>query len=200
MTAGFDSPRANKNISMGPGALLDRDGTVIRDVGYLKRVEEIELLPRAAEAIRLLRERGLKVAIVTNQSAVGRGLIDEAALAAIHRELERRLAAAGASVHAIYYCPHHPTEALGTYRVACACRKPGVGLAQRAAAELGLDLGRSYVVGDQASDMELARRIGARGILLAPETAWDAADVAVDSLWEAARWIAGDLSRRRAPS
>jgi len=149
-------------LPSSPGVLVDRDGTMVRDVGYLTSLDQLEILPGVPEAIRLLCAHGLKVAVVTNQSAVGRGFLQEEELARIHRELEHRLAASGARVDGVYYCPHHPTEARGSYRVACACRKPNAGLAERAAAELKLDLGSSYVVGDQASDMELAARIGAR--------------------------------------
>lgn len=180
--------------------LLDRDGTIIRDVVHLSRLEQVELLPRVAEAIRLLSDRGLKVAVITNQSAVGRGLLTEEELRRIHRELERRLVAAGARLDGFFYCPHHPTEALGSYRLACDCRKPNAGLARRAAAELKLDLGRSYVVGDQATDMELAERIGARGILIQaqpPERAARPGWVTVKDLWEAANWIVRDLSREK---
>lgn len=181
-----------------PGVLLDRDGTLIRDVGYLRRIEEMEILPRVPEAIRMLSGHGFKVAIVTNQSGIGRGFLNEEELEKIHRELKSRLAARGASVDGIYYCPHHPTEALGSYRVACACRKPGVGLAERAAAELDLDLHRSYVVGNQPTDMELAARIGARGILLEAENPAGAkpGSVVVKDIWEAANWIVHDLPRR----
>jgi D-glycero-D-manno-heptose 1,7-bisphosphate phosphatase len=180
--------------------LLDRDGTIIRDVVHLSRLEQVELLPRVAEAIRLLSDRGLKVAVITNQSAVGRGLLTEEELRRIHRELERRLVAAGARLDGFFYCPHHPTEALGSYRLACDCRKPNAGLARRAAAELKLDLGRSYVVGDQATDMELAERIGARGILIQaqpPERAARPGRVTVKDLWQAANWIVRDLSREK---
>jgi len=182
------------------GVLLDRDGTLIRDVGHLSRLEQVELLPRVAEAIRLLSDRRLKVAVITNQSAVGRGLLTEEELGRIHRELAGRLAAAGARLDGFFYCPHHPTEALGSYRLACDCRKPNVGLARRAAAELKLDLGRYYVVGDQATDMELAERIGARAILIQaqpPERAAGPGWVTVKDLWQAANWIVRDLSREK---
>ncbi len=182
----------------GAAALLDRDGTLIRDVAYLSRVEQIELLPRVPEAIRLLRGNGLKVAVITNQSAVARGLLSERGLQEIHRELTRLLAISGAFLDAIYYCPHHPTDGLGAYRIDCDCRKPNVGLTQRAAKELNLDLARSYVVGDQASDMELALRIGAAGILIADREPKSGARqrtevAAVRDLWEAAQWILRDL-------
>ena len=185
-----------------PAALIDRDGTVIRDVGYLRRVEEIELLPRAAQAIGLLRRHGLKVVIVTNQSAVARGLLTESELAAIHRELIRRLADSGAPLDGLYYCPHHSTEGWGAHRRACGCRKPNIGLAERAAAELDLDLARSYVVGDQPSDMEFAARIPAAGFLIQSAAARDAADVGsgrfslVKDLWEAAELIVKDMERK----
>jgi D-glycero-D-manno-heptose 1,7-bisphosphate phosphatase len=182
------------------GVLLDRDGTLIRDVGHLSRLEQVEILPRVAEAIRLLCGRGLKLAVITNQSAVGRGLLTEEELRRIHRELAGRLAAAGARLDGFFYCPHHPTEALGSYRLDCDCRKPNAGLARRAAAELNLDLGRSYVVGDQATDMELAKRIGARAILIQAQPPGRAAGpgwVTVKDLWEAASWIVRDLSREK---
>jgi D-glycero-D-manno-heptose 1,7-bisphosphate phosphatase len=182
------------------GVLLDRDGTLIRDVGHLSRLEQVEILPRVAEAIRLLSDRRLKVAVITNQSAVGRGLLTEEELGRIHRELASRLAAAGARIDGIFYCPHHPTEAFGSYRLACECRKPNAGLARRAAADLKLDLGRSYVVGDQATDMELAERIGARAILIQaqpPERAAAPGWVRVKDLWQAANWIVRDLSREK---
>jgi D-glycero-D-manno-heptose 1,7-bisphosphate phosphatase len=179
----------------GPGVLLDRDGTLIRDVGYLSRVEQIELLPDAVESIRRLREVGLRIAIVTNQSAVGRGLLDEAELASIHRELERRLAAGGAKIDGIYYCPHHPTEAIGAYRIRCECRKPDVGMARRAAEDLALDLSRSYMIGDKESDMELAARIGARGILLAGEAPAGAPYRPARDLLQASLLIVDDMKR-----
>ncbi|MBI1993580.1 MAG: HAD family hydrolase [Deltaproteobacteria bacterium] len=181
------------------GVLVDRDGTLIREVGYLSRVEQIEILPGVPEAIELLRRSGLKVAVVTNQSAVARGFITEGELREIHRELERQLAGHGASVDGIYYCPHHPTEGVDRYRIACGCRKPNAGMARRAAAELDLDIGRSYVIGDQAVDMEMASRIGAKGIFLCDDPDRNRPDGAASGfpacrdLWEAARWVVGDL-------
>lgn len=186
---------AERASGVAPGVLVDRDGTLIRDVGHLSRVEQIEVLPRAADALRLLRARGLKIAIVTNQSAVGRGLLDEKGLEAIHRELVKRLAAEGASVDAIYYCPHHPTEAVGAYRMRCDCRKPDTGMALRAAAELNLDLARSYMIGDKPSDMDLAARVGARGILIDAELAANSGAAARD-IWQAAERVVADLEAR----
>lgn len=192
-------------MSGSPAVFVDRDGTLIREVGYLRRVEQIEILPGVPEAIRLLHRNGFKVAVVTNQSAVARGFITEGELREIHREFERQLADHGAFVDGIYYCPHHPTEGVDPYRIACDCRKPNVGMARRAVAELSLDIGRSYVVGDQATDMEMASRIGAKGIPISDrrqETADRRRTTAVPGpqssvrvardLWEAARWMVGD--------
>lgn len=186
------------------GVLIDRDGTVIQDVGYLSRMEEIDVLPGVPKAIQLLHQHGLKVVIITNQSAVARGFLSEEKLGQIHQELERQLAQCGAYLDGIYYCPHHPTEGMEPYRVSCECRKPNAGLARQAAAELNLDLGRSYVIGDQVGDVELAARIGAKGILIQGERQKDRDHVAssascvVRDLWEGAQWIVRDLSHEAA--
>lgn len=180
---------------------LDRDGTLISDVGYLSRLDQVKILPRVAEAIRLLRDHGLKV-VVTNQSAVARGLLGEKQLQRIHEELKRQLAQHGAFLDGLYYCPHHPTEGTDPYRVACDCRKPNVGMAARAAQELNVNLSQSYVVGDQWTDMEMAARIGARGIFIKVSERGDEAQGkttathAVENLWEAAQWIMLDRERK----
>ena len=188
---------------------VDRDGTLIRDVGYLRKPEQIEILPRVAEAIKALRGRELKVIVLTNQSGIARGLLRESDLGPIHRELERRLADRGASLDGIYYCPHHPTEGLDPYRLSCDCRKPKDGMARRAAADLNLDLRRSYVAGDQPTDMKIALSIGAKGIRIRDEGGHrrqaqgkrekeDGDVLVVRDLWEAAQWILQDLEARRA--
>ena len=190
-------------ITKTPAVFVDRDGTLIREVGYLSRLEQIEVLPRVPESIQLLRQRGLKVVIITNQSAVARGFITEDELQQIHRELEKQLAKRGAFLDGIYYCPHHPSEGRDPYRIPCVCRKPNVGLAARAATELHLDLSRSYMVGDQPSDMELASRIGARGILINGEERVQREDhgtgalPTVRNLWEAAQWVLEDRDGKR---
>lgn len=173
---------------------LDRDGTLIRDVGYLCRQEQLEILPQVPEALRLVKSKGYQIVVITNQSAVARGRLTEDELAVIHRELLRRLARSGARVDALYYCPHHPTEGLAPYRIDCNCRKPNPGMIARAAAELGLAPSRSYVVGDQMIDMELAARSGAKGVWIR-ESGEAGAVVSpgvahiVPNLWEAARWL-----------
>jgi len=150
-----------KGRTEAAAVFLDRDGTILRDVGYLSRQEQIEILPRVPEAIRLLKKKGYKIVVVTNQSA---GAYRKSNLKQIHEEMRARLAAAGATLDAGYYCPHHPSEGVPLYRILCDCRKPNTGMIRRAAEELGLEPARSYVVGDQAIDMELAVRAGASEI------------------------------------
>lgn len=193
-----------------PAVFVDRDGTLIRDVGYLHRSEQIEILPSVPEALRTFHHYELKVVVVSNQSAVARGYLSEDDLEQIHEELKRQLAGRGAFLDGIYYCPHHPTEGIDSYRVSCACRKPNIGLVKQAEAALNLDLTRSYMVGDQWSDMELAARIGAKGMLISDrrqETADRRRATAVlgprssvfvvSDLWEAAQWIIQDLRTKR---
>jgi len=181
-----------------PAVLLDRDGTVIREIDYLRAVDQLRLLPGAAKAIRFLHEGGLAVVILTNQSGIARGLLTEDDLAEIHQEMTRRLARRGATVDAIYYCPHHPEATVAQYRKNCDCRKPAAGLLRRAARELDLDLARSYVIGDRARDLEPGRSAGCRTVLVRTgygaeeEGAWREEwrpDHVADNLTRAAEWI-----------
>ena len=187
-----------KGRTEAAAVFLDRDGTILRDVGYLSRQEQIEILPRVPEAIRLLRKKGYKIVVVTNQSAVARGRLSEEQLKRIHEEMRARLAAAGATLDAVYYCPHHPSEGVPAYRILCDCRKPNTGMIRRASEELGLEPARSYVVGDQAIDMELAVRAGASGIWLcdsgsAQESVAGGTFRLARDLWDAAQWIAANF-------
>ncbi len=145
---------------------VDRDGVLIRDVHHLSSASQIEILPGVPESLRRLRDAGWAVVVVTNQSAVARGLVTEDGLRQIHRALEAQLESRGAALDAIYYCPHHPEGAAAAYRVECDCRKPRPGLLLRAAADLGIDLGASLMVGDAASDVEAGRRAGCRTVLI----------------------------------
>lgn len=180
-----------------PAVFVDRDGTLIRDVGHLCREDQVEILPQVPEALRLLKDNGFKVVMITNQSVIARGRLTEDLLAEIHRNLLRHLARLGGAVDGVYYCPHHPTEGCGAYKTPCDCRKPNTGMIRRAAADLGLAVSRSYVVGDQLTDMELAARSGAKGIWIHQGSgAWAefpaGATRVVEDLWEAARWIVGE--------
>lgn len=139
--------------------LLDRDGTLIAERHYLARVEDVELLPPAAQGLRLLGQAGLGLAVLTNQSGLSRGYFDQAALDAIHVHLRQLLARQGVSLDGIFVCPHAPGDG-------CDCRKPEPGLALRAAAELHFDCAASFLIGDKACDIELGRRLGATTFLV----------------------------------
>lgn len=149
-----------------PAIFIDRDGTINEDIGYVSSPDELKIYPWAAEAVRLINESQLKAIIITNQSGVARSLYTEETLGAIHKRLAVELARARARIDAIYYCPHHPEIGDERYRRACDCRKPGVGLLRRAEREHRIDLARSYVIGDKASDINLATAAGARGALV----------------------------------
>lgn len=141
---------------------LDRDGTLIRDEGYTHRVEDYERLPGVVEGLRRLVAAGYSLAIVTNQSGIGRGYFDEAAYRAFREHVEADLAARGVPIARTYHCPHAPDAG-------CDCRKPAPGMLWRARDELGADLAASWVVGDRPHDVELAERAGcAGGLLLDP--------------------------------
>jgi D-glycero-D-manno-heptose 1,7-bisphosphate phosphatase len=145
---------------------LDRDGTINKEVGYLSRIEDLVIIDRAGEAIRLLNQHGYKVAVVTNQSGVARGLFSEADVCAIHEEISRRLLTEGAVIDRWYYCPHHPAEGLGAFHIECSCRKPLPGMLERARDELKVGLSGSFVIGDSIRDMELAWNAGANAVLV----------------------------------
>jgi D-glycero-D-manno-heptose 1,7-bisphosphate phosphatase len=178
---------------------LDRDGTICEEVGYLDSVEQMRLLPRAAEAVRLLNRHGFKAVVVTNQSGVARGFFPESRLEELHAEMTRQLRELGAQIDAIYYCPHHPTEGYPPYLQECNCRKPSIGLLQRAAEDLDLDLSSSYMIGDHFSDVECGQRVGAQTILLltghgqetlAKSETWSKLPSYIaQDLYEAVQWI-----------
>jgi D,D-heptose 1,7-bisphosphate phosphatase len=181
-----------------PAVFLDRDGTLIEEAGYLDRLDRIALFPWTVDALRMLKRAGFALVVITNQSGVGRGLIDEAFVEATHRALDERLAAGGARVDAYYHCPHHPQADLDAYRIQCDCRKPATGLFTKASAALDIDPARSFGVGDRWQDLEPAVALGARGVLvktgygvsaLARPSARVAAAYVADNLMDATTWI-----------
>jgi D-glycero-D-manno-heptose 1,7-bisphosphate phosphatase len=138
---------------------LDRDGTLVRDAGYTHRVEDYALLPGVVRALRRLAAAGFGLAIVTNQSGIGRGLFDEAAYRKFEAHLEADLARQGVAIAGSFFCPHRPDAG-------CACRKPAPGLFFAARDALGAELGASYVVGDDLRDAEAGLAAGCRGAVL----------------------------------
>ena len=149
-----------------PAVFIDRDGTLTEEVGYVNHPSRLRLLPRSAEAIRRLNASGHAAVMVTNQAGIARGYFSADVLRATNEALVAQLKEAGAQLDGMYVCSHHPTEGAPPYRAVCDCRKPAPGLLQRAAAELDLDLSASAMVGDKASDLEPARRVGARAVLV----------------------------------
>lgn len=146
---------------MKPAVFLDRDGTVIEEVGHLGQPDGVVVLPGVPEALRRLRGSGFALVVVTNQAGVARGLFDEAAVAAVNSRTAELLEAEGIRLDGMYHCPHHPD-----FTGPCDCRKPAPGMLRRAARDLGLDLERSWMVGDHPSDAGAARAAGARPVIV----------------------------------
>ena len=155
-----------KHNALRPAVFLDRDGTINEQMGYINHLSRFHLLPGAAEAIRVLNEHGLPVVVVTNQSGLARGYFPESLLAEVHAEMNRQLASAGARIDGLYICPHHPEAKMEQYRQLCNCRKPKTGLLEQAARDMGLDLRRSFMVGDRWSDLRCGAAVQAKTILV----------------------------------
>ena len=191
--------RNQTNILDGVTVFLDRDGTLNYDPGYLRVAAELKLLAGVGPSLARLKRAGARLVVVTNQSGVGRGIITLKDLEAIHARLQGLLEQEDAALDAIYFCPHHPDNG-------CRCRKPNVGMVERAVSELQLDLRRSYLIGDHARDIQLATRVGAKAILIvtAPVDAQSLEmlkvektlpDAVVKSMTEAVDWILEDAAK-----
>ena len=183
---------------------LDRDGTLIEERGYLDRLERLTIFPWTADALRLLKRAGFAIVVITNQSAIARGIIDEPFLEEVHRELNARLARGGATIDRYYFCPHLADAKIESYRQSCRCRKPGPGMIEQACREMNLDPARSIMVGDRWLDMACGIAAGTRTVLVrSGPAAHEAeappdgvrADAIVNNLMEAAGWILRNSSR-----
>ena len=188
------------NVLDGVTVFLDRDGTLNYDPGYLKVAAELKLLAGVGPALARLKGAGARLVVVTNQSGVGRGIVTLKDLEAIHARLQGLLEQEDAALDAIYFCPHHPDAG-------CRCRKPNVGMVERAVSELQLDLRRSYVIGDHAHDIQLAHRVGAKAVLITTakvdaqaldmlKTEQAMPDAVAKSMAEAVDWILEDVKVR----
>jgi D-glycero-D-manno-heptose 1,7-bisphosphate phosphatase len=181
---------------------IDRDGTLIEEVGYLDRPERVAFFPWTIAAVGSLNRAGLAVVMVSNQSGVARGFFTDAVVDDVHRRIAEMLAAGGAHIDAYYYCPHHPDGKVPALSIVCECRKPARGLVDRAVGEFGVAPERSFVIGDRWVDIGLARAVGAKGVLV--RTGYGElqertprgdvnADVVVDNVIGASAWILKEI-------
>jgi D-glycero-D-manno-heptose 1,7-bisphosphate phosphatase len=150
---------------------LDRDGTLVEEVPYLHEPELVRLVPGARAALRELAAAGFALVVVTNQAGVAKGYYGEEAVGRVHRRLRELLAAGGVTLDGVWYCPHHPEGAVPRLARPCRCRKPGPGMLEAAAAELGLDLPASYLIGNHPTDAGAARAGGVTPLLVTTEQA-----------------------------
>jgi histidinol-phosphate phosphatase family protein len=174
---------------------VDRDGTLNINIDYLSDPARYQLYPGVASGLKMLRDAGFIIVVVTNQSGIGRGIFDERTLEMIHLRMKELLALEGASVDAIYFCPHHPNDR-------CACRKPGTALFERAVRELDIDPESSFVIGDTELDVGAGKKMGAMTALV-PEPRhrartlgemknWNARpDFVGEDFLDAVRWVLG---------
>ena len=187
---------------------VDRDGTIVELVDYLCDPQQVRLCPGAREGLRALRAAGYRLVVATNQSGLARGLFNEEQRQAVDREIERHLGSAAAP-DSILFCPHHPQGSRPELTRSCPCRKPRTGLLREAARREGLDLSRSYLVGDSPADVECGRRAGLRTVQVGTGYGGAVADPheygfplrapthkAAD-FGAAAAWILNDAAQRR---
>ncbi|PKN76516.1 MAG: hypothetical protein CVU52_04450 [Deltaproteobacteria bacterium HGW-Deltaproteobacteria-10] len=191
-----------KNIAV----FLDRDGTINEEVGYLDSLDKLKIISTAYEAIKLINLNGMKAIVISNQAGVARGYFSEDFVRMINNYLQNDMLENGAVIDRFYYCPHHPTEGNEVYQQICNCRKPAPGMLLQAAEELSIDLAKSYFVGDRFIDMETAKKVGAKGVLVrtgygddllqddGPDTATqeNKPDFVAADILEAVQWILKD--------
>lgn len=195
---------ANGASTSRPVVFLDRDGTLNEEVGYIRELSNLVLVKGAADAVRRLNDRGVAAVLVTNQSGAARGYYAEEHIRNLNRRLVDLLGAGGARLDDVYYCPHLPDGTVEALTGACSCRKPEPGLVERAYSEHPeLDRARAYVVGDKATDVELAHNCGAKGVLVVTGYGkqvldgtyqWQVSpDYTAGDITEAVDWILSDL-------
>jgi D-glycero-D-manno-heptose 1,7-bisphosphate phosphatase len=185
---------------MKRAVFLDRDGTINEQMGYINHISRFRLLPKVAEAIRMLNENDYLVVVVTNQSGPARGYFPIELVHEVNRHMQRLLKNKGANVDAVYFCPHLPEDG-------CNCRKPKTGMIEMACRDMEIDLSRSYVVGDMCDDIELAKNAGIKGIMV--KTGYGLGEIEyrlpkknikpdyiADDLFSAVTWILENDKRR----
>lgn len=178
---------------------IDRDGTINANVGYIDNITRFKIYPGVGEGIKLLKDHGFKIIVVTNQSGIARGFFSEKTLEEIHKKMKNELSKKYAKIDAIYYCPHHPNEQ-------CDCRKPKTGLLQKAIKDFDIDVTQSYIIGDRMLDIEAGSKIGCKTILVPEdnekvheemEKSKIKPDHICDNFYSAAIWISKDFKRKK---
>lgn len=186
---------------------IDRDGTLIEEAGYLNHLDRLVFFPYTVDAVRQLNRAGFVVVVITNQAGIARGIVPADFVSTAHGHMSAVFSAGGARVDAYYHCPHHPDGIREGLNIECDCRKPRPGLWRRAAADLDLDLARSYSIGDRWRDVEAARAAGTRAVIVrtgygrseaARPKAGLTADAVVDNLAAAVGWILGEAPPAKA--
>jgi len=145
---------------------LDRDGTINEEVAYLYRPEDLVVLPGVPQAIKLLRDNGFCIVVVTNQAGIARGYYTVEQMHRLHGYLNEQLKKDGAWIDSFYYCPHHPEYGIGEYKKVCRCRKPDTGMFEMAGQEYEVDKNHSYMIGDKCIDVQAGRNYGIKSILV----------------------------------
>lgn len=171
---------------------IDRDGVINYDPGYFHKIEQLQILPRVAQAISLLNKHDIPAFVITNQSVVARGLLTERGVHQIHRRISAIIKSDNAVISKFYYCPHHPDANISKYKKVCNCRKPATGLFEKAALENSIDITKSFIVGDSFREIEAARKLGCTSIAVrcgSSDFRNYKADHEVDDLYEAVRLI-----------
>ena len=185
---------------MRPAVFLDRDGTINEQMGYINHISRFKLLPRVADAIRMLNENNYLVVVVTNQSGPARGYFPVELVYEVNNYMKELLRKEGANIDAVYFCPHLPEDG-------CNCRKPKTGMIEMACKDLNIDLSLSYVIGDMCDDIELAKNAGIKGIMV--KTGYGMGEIEyrlpkrnlkpdyiADDLFSAVKWILENDKRR----
>lgn len=149
-----------------PTIFIDRDGTINREAGYINHVDNFELFPFTAQAIRLLNEHNFLVVVITNQAGIARGYFPESLLMEVHNKMDMELAKQNAKVDALYFCPHHPSSKDPELAIECNCRKPAPGMIEQAIKDLPVDTERMYMIGDKFTDIKFGKKCGCKTIMV----------------------------------
>ena len=151
---------------MNKAIFLDRDGTINVEKNYLYKIENFEFLPNVVKALKLLQDNGYKLIVITNQSGIGRGYYSEEDFKILNDWMLKKLGEKGITITAVYYCPHLPDATIEKYRIDCTCRKPKLGMYEKAIKDYNIDLTESYAIGDKIRDCFICEKSACRGFLV----------------------------------